>query len=124
MGDRRSFDALDMLAAALGAALSFAVLAGSADSDSAKLVVVVCVAAVVAMKRLFISTRTRSPNAVRRVVYLIIAFSGIACLGLALLAMFAGVDELAGAATYLLWGGLALLILAALIERDWRKPQD
>lgn len=126
MADKSNFDALDILAGAIGLVLAFVVLGSSADRGTERLVVVVCVAAAVAIKRLLIRTRSAKANSsvVVRMCYLFVAFTGTACVGLALLATFAGVDELAGAAEYLAGSGAVLLILAAVVDSVWLKAPD
>ncbi len=128
MSDRNNFDTLDILAAAIGVALAFMMLPFPSDRTTERVVVGISVFLMVVIKRCIFPTKTANPEskASTRMAYLLIALIGTACLALALLGIFAGLEEFSKPAVIeiLLSVGIALLVVATFIDRSWLKLRD
>jgi FtsH-binding integral membrane protein len=125
MDDKLNFDTLDVLAAAIGVVIAFMILPNPVDRMTERIVVPLCMLAIVTLKRFFIRTREPNPesNTSIRMIYLLIAIIGTICMGIALLAMVADLQELnqPDIVEVMLGSGIALLIVATFIDRRWLK---
>ena len=128
MSDKNNFDTLDILAAAIGLVLAYTLLPQPVDRGTERVVVVLSMLALVTIKRFCIPTKAANPNSNTgvRMAYLFIALFGTACMGLALIAIFADLVEFRepGVTELLLGSGIALLIVASIIDNRWLKLRE
>ncbi len=128
MDERNNFDTFDILAAAIGVVFAFMLLPQPVDRLTERIVVPLSMLAAVTIKRLCFPTKEANPDSKTsiRMVYLFIALTGTVCMGLALLAIFADLQEFSTPSVIkiMLGSGIVFLIVATLIDRRWLKLRD
>ena len=126
--DQLNFDALDILAAALGAIAAFSILPVDGDKSTQRIVVCISVFITVAAKRKFVPTLNPNPDSSfqLRFVFMLTALIGACFLGMALIdkLFVLGMFPNSSQRNYAMLFGAVLLALANLIDRRYLKIRD